>query len=143
MRSDFCGLACIYVLCVCACVYARAADLSVLCVDGRCAVYIHCLMYSKWTRLLESFYKHFVCKTPLHFFEQVLKCLFQMCIYIYTLYIYFFAMCKVLYRSCTFFFFFLEWAKTFFCYCKKILIFVLHVTTILYTQFLFPAKEDN
>lgn len=55
-------------------------------------------------------------------------------------------MYRMLYKSCTIFFlFFLEWANLcfFLNVIVKIHIFVLHVITILYTQFVFSSMEKN
>lgn len=94
---------CLYLCVVC-------VHVSVLCRDCRCAVYINYLMYSKWTRLLENFYQHFVCKTPSHFFQQVLQWLLQMCIFLPCV--------KCCIEAVHFFF---SGPKHFLCYCKKFL----------------------
>lgn len=105
VRSDICGLV---FMC---CVRARATGLSVLCQDCRWAVYIHYL--SKWTRLLEHFYKHFVCKTPSLFFQQVLQWLLQMCKY--SVYI-FLPLVKCCIEAVHFF---RMGQNIFLCYCNK------------------------
>lgn len=91
--------------CVILCVASVSSGFSGLvfmcCVCGRkCALYIHYLMYSNWTRFLEYFYILYV--KYLHTFFSRYCSDYYRCVY--TVYIYIFVMCKVLYRSCTFFF---------------------------------------
>lgn len=126
VNSDFCGLACIYVRCVCTCCRSERAGLQLCCVHTLFNVQKMDPFIGKIsTKIL--YVKH------LHTFNRYCSDYYR-CVYIFS------AMCKVLYRSWTFF---RMGQNIFLCYCKKILIFVLHVTTILYTQFLFSAKKTN
>lgn len=105
--------------CVILCVASVSSGFSGLvfmcCVCGRkCALYIHYLMYSNWTRFLEYFYILYV--KYLHTFSSRYCSDYYRCVY--TVYIYIFLSCVKCCIEAVHFFFSMG-QHIFLCYCKN------------------------